>query len=443
MTLGVLIKMLRRYCKEFYKIGYRLWAIGYRRRIFLLPIASSCLLPVFIIGCTGDLAAKKDIKSIPWETYLFNNQRHGETEDTFVSPPNIASDFRISSGIRFFPIYDPRQYSSPAVVDNIVYVGSADKHFYAVNIKNGKEIWGVETTGAVESSPTVSGGRVYFGANDGRLYCLDIKDGREIWHFQANTEIISSPVIENGIVYFNSADDKVYALKSENGEILWRYNRRYIKKIVKRMFTSLAAYSNKIYCNFSDGYMVAIEKSSGHEIWSKRIGSSSETWSSRSEAVIARLTPTVNNGLVYVIDENGFIIALDAENGDEKWRFDIIKSSDFAMNKDYMFIAGYDGRIIAIKKASGDIIWRKRVSQGTPVSAIIADKYLIIASNYKSESIFSGSIGSLVDIFDLDKGKKMWSENIDSTTSTSLAAAYNSLLFVTDKGHLRIYKSSQ
>jgi len=258
MTLGVLIKMLRRYCKGFYKIGYGLWAIGYRRRIFLLPIASSCLLPVFIIGCAGDLAAKKDIKSIPWETYLLNNQRHGETEDTFVSPPNIAGDFRISSGIRFFPIYDPRQYSSPAVVDNVVYVGSADKHFYAVNIKNGKEIWGFETTGAVESSPTVAGGRVYFGVNDGKLYCLDINDGREIWHFQANTEIISSPVIENGIVYFNSADDKVYALKSENGEIVWRYNRRYIKRMVKRMFTSLAAYSNKIYCNFSDGYMVAM-----------------------------------------------------------------------------------------------------------------------------------------------------------------------------------------
>src|SRR3989338_228476 len=61
MTLGVLIKMLRRYCKGFYKIGYGLWAIGYRRRIFLLPIASSCLLPVFIIGC-GEILLRRYCK---------------------------------------------------------------------------------------------------------------------------------------------------------------------------------------------------------------------------------------------------------------------------------------------------------------------------------------------------------------------------------------------
>ncbi|MBI3399232.1 MAG: PQQ-binding-like beta-propeller repeat protein [Deltaproteobacteria bacterium] len=408
--------------------------------MFLLITAHCSLLAVFT-GCTGDHAAKKDIKAIPWTTYLFNQERDGKTEDAFAPPPDIVSDFRISRGIRFFPIYDPRQYSSPAIVDNVVYVGSADKYFYAINLIKGKGIWEFETSGAVESSPTVADGRVYFGANDGKLYCLDVKDGREIWHFQAHTEIISSPVVEGGVVYFNSADDKLYALKAENGEKLWQYSRGYVKRTVKRMFASPAAYGNKIYYNFSDGRLVAIEKSSGREIWSRKIGGFSEMWGSGSDAVIVRFTPTIDNGLVYIIDGDGFIIALDAESGSEKWRFDIIKSSDFAINRDSIFIAGYDGRIIAIKKESGDILWRRRVSHGVPASLVIADKYLIIASNYKSESFFSSSMGSLLDIFDMDKGKKIWSETIDSTTSTSLSAAYNHLFFITDKGHLRIYKS--
>ena len=427
--------MLKRYCRGSYKIGYRLWDRGYRLRIFLLPIAASCLLPIFISGCAGDKIVSGEIKSLPWKTYLFNSQREGKTEDTMKLPASSSADFRIAGAaiFKFFLPYDPAEYSSPAIVDNIVYVGASDKYFYAIDLKKGRVIWEFSTSGAVESSPTVHNSRVYFGTGYGILYCLDTKDGHEIWRFQAKTEIISSPVVEGDAVYFNSADDKLYALKAETGEKLWHYSRRYVKKIVKRMFASPAVHGDKIYCNFTDGYIAAVEKSSGREVWQKRI-------LGEDQAGAARFTPTIEDGLVYLINGDGFLIALDAENGEERWRFDIIKISDFTLSKGYMFAAGHDGSIIAMNK-SRKIVWRKKVSQGIPVSMIAADNYIITSSNYKTETFFSSAIGSYLDIFDMDKGKKVWNENIDSTVSASMAAAYNHLFLVTDKGYLRIYKS--
>ena len=112
------------------------------------------------------------------------------------------------------------------------------------------------------------------------------------------------------------------------------------------------------------------------------------------------------------------------------------------MGKESIFVAGYDGSVLAIKKGSGEAIWRRKVSQGIPVSAVIADKYLIVASNYKNETFFSTSTGSYIDMFTTGKGEKIWSENIDSTTSTSVVTAYNHLFLVTDNGYLRIYKSN-
>lgn len=416
----------------------RLLARGYRRGVlpiayYLLPIA--CIL--FFTGCAGKQIAQKEIKSLPWKTYLFNNQREGKTGDSMEAPLRLSTNFMIAGApvFKFFIPYDPAEYSSPAIVDGIAYVGSADGYFYAIDLIKGREIWEFPATGAVESSPTVSDGRVCFGTGKGILYCLDSKDGREIWRFQAKAEILSSPVVEDGVIYFNSADDKLYALKAETGEKLWQYSRRYVKKIVKRTFASPALYGGKIYCNFADGYIVAVEKSSGREVWQKAAAG-------EDRAGAARLTPTIDNGLAYLINGDGFLVALDAENGEERWRFDTIKISDFTAGKGYMFIAGYDGSVIAMNK-SGKILWRDKTSQGIPVSMIIADKYLVVASNYKIENTLSTDIGSYVDIFDMDNGVKAWNENIDSTVSASLSAAYNHLLLVTDHGFLRIYKSIQ
>ncbi|MBI3753911.1 MAG: PQQ-binding-like beta-propeller repeat protein [Deltaproteobacteria bacterium] len=392
-------------------------------------------MPVLISGCAGGQIAKKEVKTLPWPTYLFNQERQGRTEDTLVPPLRFSTSFMIASApvFKFFIPYEPAEYSSPAIVDNIVYVGTADKYFYAIDLMKGRKIWEFKTTGAVESSPTVADGRVYFGTGDGVLYCLDTKDGHEIWRFQAATEIISSPAAEGGVVYLNSADDKLYALKAETGEKLWQYSRRYVNKMVMRTFASPAVYGDKVYCSLADGYVIAVEKSSGREVWQKKV-------SGEGKGGAARFTPTIDNGIVYCINGDGLLIALDAENGEEKWRFDIIKINDFTVSKGYIFIAGYDGSIIAMNKASGEIIWRRRVGQGIPVSLIAADNYVIVVSNYKRETFYSSTAGSYADMFDSEHGIRIWNENIDSTTSTSLAAAYNHLFLVTDNGYLRIYK---
>ena len=399
----------------------RPYDIGQMNKERLSPYLLFLVLCLLLNSCAGAKTARDNIKALPWETYLLNKERQGRTEDTIIPPPQLHAYFWIAGSINLHLLYEPEEYSSPAVVDNKIYVGSADGYFYAIDLARGREIWEFSATGAVESSPTVA-------------------DGREIWQFQAGAEIISSPVVEAGAVYFSSADDKLYALRAETGEKLWHYSRGYVKKVVRRMFTSPALSGNNIYCSFTDGYIAAIEKSSGREIWKKKVVNSTEGWVGEDAGVV-RFTPAADDGLIYLIDGNRFLVAMDAENGEERWRFNVIKASEFAVGKEGIFVAGHDGSVLAIKKGSGETIWRRKVSQGIPVSAVIADKYLIVASNYKNETFFSTSTGSYIDMFTTGKGEKIWSENIDSTTSTSVVTAYNHLFLVTDNGYLRIYKS--
>ena len=63
-------------------------------------------------------------------------------------------------------------YSSPAVVNGVVYVGSSDSNVYALNATTGKVTWSFTTGDYVLSSPAVSNGEVYVGSVDGNIYAI-------------------------------------------------------------------------------------------------------------------------------------------------------------------------------------------------------------------------------------------------------------------------------
>ena len=65
-------------------------------------------------------------------------------------------------------------YSSPAVANGVVYVGSIDDNVYALNAATGAKLWGYTTGSYVDSSPAVANGVVYVGSYDHNLYAFHL-----------------------------------------------------------------------------------------------------------------------------------------------------------------------------------------------------------------------------------------------------------------------------
>lgn len=64
---------------------------------------------------------------------------------------------------------------SPVIVDNRVFVGSADGRIYGLDLKTGKEVWEYEAGGKFIGSPAVASGRLLIASNDGVVYCFGEK----------------------------------------------------------------------------------------------------------------------------------------------------------------------------------------------------------------------------------------------------------------------------
>jgi len=209
--------------------------------------------------------------------------------------------------------------SSPVAENGIVYIGSADGYLYAFDGATGSIKW-MYYTGSliVESSPVISNGVVFVGARNGNLYAVNTANGQLKWSFSTGGISMehSRPIINNGVVYvaswYNIDNDKkpgsLYAIKESDGSQIW-------KGLNDQGFTSGPTYANgKLFINSDDGNVYAVDAATGSAIWKKQIYANGAI-------------PTVANGNVFPGGGGGrFFYALDANTGNESWKFPLANS---------------------------------------------------------------------------------------------------------------------
>src|SRR5258707_6245231 len=83
--------------------------------------------------------------------------------------------------------------------------------------------WKFHTAGQVISSPAVSGGVVFVGSTDGNFYAVDRESGTLKWKFAAKSRITSSPAVADGQAYFAAYDGNFYAVNATSGQLTWKF----------------------------------------------------------------------------------------------------------------------------------------------------------------------------------------------------------------------------
>src|SRR5262249_55566431 len=104
------------------------------------------------------------------------------------SDPNLAWVYKTGDKIT----------SSPAVANGVVYFGSWDQSFYALDGKTGKVVWSDNGDAKLVNSPFVAAGVVYFRAQ-ANLIGLDALSGKQVLGFLSGAS--AGPVVVKGMIY--------------------------------------------------------------------------------------------------------------------------------------------------------------------------------------------------------------------------------------------------
>ncbi len=149
--------------------------------------------------------------------------------------------------------YPPKEYkgrllrcgSSPAVVGNRVYAGSAvdrnqkddrgETAIFCLDADTGAIHWKHPVPLPAWAGPVVSDGRVYYALGNGDviadaenekpagvLLCVDMVSGKEQWRYDVPNGIIDKPAVDAQSVYFGCRDGYVYCLTRHDGKLRWK-----------------------------------------------------------------------------------------------------------------------------------------------------------------------------------------------------------------------------
>ncbi|MCD6362305.1 MAG: PQQ-binding-like beta-propeller repeat protein [Armatimonadetes bacterium] len=299
----------------------------------------------------------------------------GDEEATVVATPAVGADMiyapvgstiyaidRITGELVWSQDAGDSIYSSPALVDGILYFGSRDNSLWAVDAANGEVKWRYPTGGPVDCAPVVIGNTIYFGSDDNRLTALDLETHQPLWQFEANGDIKATPLVYRDVIVVGSMDRHIYCLNYQ-GRPLWT------KIVDERAFFAAPT-----------GERAKIIYGCGRELVAREIYTGRRLWHFKTGGLITG-APSVQNRRVYVGTGAGVIYCIDANNGRGLWKYpaegvtDPITSSLTIVDNLIVFRAG-ERRIMAVSARDGSEQWsyslpeppekKKKATETTP-----------------------------------------------------------------------------
>jgi len=308
-----------------------------------------------------------------------------------------------------------RMWSSPAVVEGVVYQGSGNT-VYALNAMTGTVIWSYTTGAWIDSSPAVADGRVYIGSQDCRVYALNAATGNLVWSYTTDFYVVSSPTVADGVVYIGSMDGKVYALNAATGAVIWIYTTGGLW-----IESSPAVVDGVVYVGSRDAKIFALNAATGALEWSSRFG------------VGFYSSPAVANGMLFVGSYDGKIYALNALTGASIWNYTTggwIESSP-AVAYGRVYIGSDDDIIYALDAMTGAFIWSYATGSDVQSSPAVADN-----------TVFIGSVDGKMYALDAMTGAFIWSYMTVGWVGSSPAVANGIVYASPNDGRVYAFGSS-
>ena len=287
----------------------------------------------------------------PWPKFRGNAVQDALSTVRPTSTEGALWTFRTGKGV----------FSSPVVgADETVYIGSADRTFYALR-PDGTVRWRFATGEIIDSAGLLDDrGRVYFGSGDGHLYALDAATGARVWDIQAEDPTTTRAYINwfegnvamgpSGDLFVPNDNFRIYRFDRSTGARVWSFATRdqtWSSPAIDPANGQLFIGNNNLLTLLGPNTF-AID-ANGRELWHQATNG--------TIAASPLLTP---DGLVVVGGFDGFVRAYDRAEGMLRWEFgahDHIYASPARLPDGTIIQPAADGTVYALNPRDGSLRW--------------------------------------------------------------------------------------
>jgi len=215
------------------------------------------------------------------------------------------------------------------------------------------------------------------------------------------------PAVANGHVFAAAITGGVHAIDLQTGKKVWTWEPQKEKKKAKlRLSGGPGVGENLVVIGTLDGQVIALDINDGSEKWRARVP---------GEVISA---PAVSQGLVFVRSNDGRVTAFEASNGTQKWfnpselpALTVRGNAPVVTGPGVLFIGKDDGAVAALAMQDGRTLWDQTV--GSPEGRTELDRMADVdgAPVLEGNTLFVSSFKNQTMAIEGPTGRPLWARD--------------------------------
>ncbi|MEO7325930.1 MAG: PQQ-binding-like beta-propeller repeat protein [Dokdonella sp.] len=218
-----------------------------------------------------------------------------------------------------------------------------------------------------------------------------------LWQTRVGGQVYAAPIVADGVAYIGTTGGIFNAVTTDNGKIAWTFAAG------GPIFGAAAVTGDAIYFVCDTGFLYRLERASGKQVWRYDLGDramprllphpSAGDWDWQAPQ------PVLADGTVYVGSGDGSFHAVDAANGQRRWRFATKGKirTGAAIDGARVVFGSADHFLYSLDRASGQQVWSYDSHADVDGTPLVAGK-----------RIYFGNRGVGLHALDAESGKELW-----------------------------------
>ncbi|MGB1154478.1 MAG: PQQ-binding-like beta-propeller repeat protein [Paracoccaceae bacterium] len=335
--------------------------------------------------------------------------------------------------------------ADPIVVDGMIVTLDSQSVLVATSA-SGARLWSLDLTPVGEQSGEADGGgiasgggRIYVTTGYGEMAAVDPKTGEKIWSQSLMALAAGRPAYADGLVYVVSGGATSWAVEADNGRVRWQVDG--LSDLNMRRGSTGPAVSDKLVLfGYGSGDVQAAFRKGGLVLWTATLAGA------RSGQAISTIggigaSPVISGKRVYAANASGRLVAMNLDSGARLWTAPHGALTPLWVAGGSVFLINDIGQLVRVDARNGQTIWAVDLPtdktslswRSTEVIAhhgpILAGRRLIVASG-----------DGLLRQFNPESGEELEAIKIPSGATTSPVVADGVLYVVSKNGKLHAFR---
>ena len=267
-------------------------------------------------------------------------------------------------------------------------------------------------------------GQLALAASPARLWAASINGGSN------RARLAATPVIADGKLFVVDVDAALHAFDANTGARLWDAAIAEGKENRPSRFGGGASYDDgKIYATDGLGDVAAFQAADGKQLWKVRPGGP------------LRGSPTIANGVVYVLTQDNQLYALNQTDGTVSWTSQGTAESQGVFGvaapaaAQGSVVAGFSsGELSAYRYENGRVLWQDALSRTSITTSVSSIADVDADPVIDGGRVYAVGQGGRMVALELGTGQRIWEQNVAGISTPWLAGEW--LFVVTDDARL-------